>query len=153
MYIHVEIWINREPWRTSILIMRVQSKVVDHVLKLFVIWCCSRVTYNIDLVDTVTRSTAWHLNYACVGLDAKPETGQNLSGKQFDSTDFYNISAQNAMISKTKSGFECLLIYRSKYMLTTLYIILKWDSPKLFSISLKWHLLASFVQFVFFLSE
>ena len=48
MYIQVEIWINREPWRTSILIMRVQSKVVDHVLKLFVIWCCSRVTQHTE---------------------------------------------------------------------------------------------------------
>ena len=54
------------------------------------------------------------------------------------------------MICKPKSGFECLLIYRSKYMLTTLYIILKWDSPKLFSISLKWHLLATFVCFISF---
>ena len=59
----------------------------------------------------------------------------------------YIILARKGKISKTKSEFERLLIYRSKYMLITMHIILKWDSPKVFLISLKLHLLASFVCF------
>ena len=41
----------------------------------------------------------------------------------------YSILARNAEKSKTKSGNEHLLIYRSKYMLIIMHIILKWDSP------------------------
>ena len=39
------------------------------------------------------------------------------------------ILARNAKKSKTKSGFERLLIYRSKYILIIMHIMLKWDSP------------------------
>ena len=51
-------------------------------------------------------------------------------------TDMGNILAWNAMISKTKSGYERLLIYRSKYILIIMHIILKWDSPRALLISL-----------------
>ena len=64
-----------------------------------------------------------------------------------------SILAWNTEKSKTKSGYECLFIYRSKYMLITMHIILKWDSPKVFLISPKLHLLASFVCFALFLSK
>ena len=40
-----------------------------------------------------------------------------------------NILAWNAKKSKTKSEFEHLLIYRSKYILIIMHIMLKWDSP------------------------
>ena len=40
-----------------------------------------------------------------------------------------SILARNAKKSKTKSGFERLLIYRSKYILIIMHIMLKWDSP------------------------
>ena len=43
--------------------------------------------------------------------------------------EMYTILARNAEKSKTKSGNEHLLIYRSKYMLIIMHIILKWDSP------------------------
>ena len=39
------------------------------------------------------------------------------------------ILARKPKISKTKSGFERLLIYRSKYILIIMHIMLKWDSP------------------------
>ena len=61
----------------------------------------------------------------------------------------FPLLAWKAMASKTKSGNERFLIYRSKYMLIMKHIILKWDSPKGFLDFIKNELTCKFCLFCF----